>query len=72
MSTPLLGGRHLTLSFGRRKVLDALSIDISSGDYVALLGQNGSGKTSLLRLLLGLLAPTEGHFLLQVRAQEKI
>ena len=49
--------------WGRPKVraLNALSLDIKKGEVFGLLGPNGSGKTTTLKLLLGLLFPTEGE-----------
>jgi ABC-2 type transport system ATP-binding protein len=49
--------------WGRKKVraLNALSLDIYKGEVFGLLGPNGSGKTTTLKLLLGLLFPTEGE-----------
>jgi oleandomycin transport system ATP-binding protein len=51
------------LSFAYRAgspVLDAISFEARSGDVIGLLGRNGSGKTTVLRLLAGLLRPTAG------------
>jgi iron(III) transport system ATP-binding protein len=45
--------RALAKSFGRRRVLDALDLDVAEGDLVTVLGASGSGKTTLLRLLCG-------------------
>lgn len=57
--------RNLTLDFhtaeGRRRVLDNISLAIGDGEFVALLGANGSGKTSLARCLNGILTPTTGE-----------
>jgi len=49
--------------WGRKKVraLNALSLDVYRGEVFGLLGPNGSGKTTTLKLLLGLLFPTEGE-----------
>jgi len=49
--------------WGRKKVraLNSLSLDIYKGEVFGLLGPNGSGKTTTLKLLLGLLFPTEGE-----------
>lgn len=48
--------------WGRKKVraLNSLSLDVHKGEVFGLLGPNGSGKTTTLKLLLGLLFPTEG------------
>ena len=49
--------------WGRPKVraLNSLSLDVYKGEVFGLLGPNGSGKTTTLKLLLGLLFPTEGE-----------
>ncbi len=59
--------RHLTKIYrdfwGRKKVraLNSLSLDVSRGEVFGLLGPNGSGKTTTMKLLLGLLFATEGE-----------
>lgn len=50
----------LTKYYGRLAALDGLSLEVSRGEVFGLLGPNGSGKTTAIRLLLGMLRPTAG------------
>lgn len=56
--------RHIELQFGGFTVLDGLNLEVDSGDYVALLGENGCGKTTTLRVIAGLLTPSSGSVFL--------
>jgi ABC-2 type transport system ATP-binding protein len=58
---PLLRLAHLTKDYGRFRALDDLTLEVHPGEVVGLLGPNGSGKTTALRLVLGFLRPTLGH-----------
>ena len=51
----------LSRSFGSLVAVDRLSLQVPSGSIFGFLGPNGSGKTTTIRLLLGLLAPTSGY-----------
>lgn len=51
---------QVRLQFGKRVLLENLSMDIRQGEFVSILGPNGAGKSTLLKLLLGLLKPTAG------------
>lgn len=66
--TPRLELRDISLNFGRpplrHHVLDRLSLQLRTGETVGLLGESGSGKTSLLRIALGLQAPDDGRILI--------
>ena len=53
--------RHLSRSFGQRKAVDDLTIDIQQGELFSLLGTNGAGKTTTIRMLCCLLQPTAGE-----------
>ncbi|MGB7161053.1 MAG: ABC transporter ATP-binding protein [Tepidisphaeraceae bacterium] len=51
---------HLTRYFGRKRVVYDLNLCVPRGSIFGFLGRNGSGKTTTLRMLLGLLEPTRG------------
>src|SRR2546421_5038481 len=53
--------RHLTRYFGAKRVVYDLNLAVPRGSIFGFLGRNGSGKTTSLRMILGLLAPTWGH-----------
>lgn len=56
----MLGAREITVRFGDRTVLDKVSLEVATGEVVALLGPSGVGKSTLLRVIAGLLAPDAG------------
>jgi ATP-binding cassette subfamily F protein uup len=57
----LISGKDLALAFGLRRVLDGATIAVSEGEKVGLVGRNGAGKTSLLRLLSDVEKPDSGE-----------
>ncbi|MEV4656625.1 ABC transporter ATP-binding protein [Micromonospora sp. NPDC049301] len=62
MSSVQLEAVRLTKRFGDRTAVDGLSFTARQGEVVGLLGPNGSGKTTTIRLLTTVLAPTSGEF----------
>jgi zinc/manganese transport system ATP-binding protein len=58
---PVLALRDASLAFGERTVWSGLDLDVQPGEFVAVLGGNGSGKSSLLKAILGLLPLTAGE-----------
>ncbi len=47
--------------YGRRKVVDSVSIEVTQGEIVGLLGPNGAGKTTTFYMTVGFIKPSEGH-----------
>ena len=57
----VLSAQNLNMSFGDRVLFDKVSFDIKEGERVGLIGANGTGKTTLFRLVLGQEQPTSGE-----------
>ena len=56
----LLKVNNVSKRFGRKRVLDGLSITVTPGKIIGLLGPNGSGKTTLMKTIAGLILPDAG------------
>ena len=61
MSLPVIYVENLTRRFGDFVAVDHINFEVNEGEVVGYLGPNGSGKTTTIRMLLGLLEPTEGQ-----------
>lgn len=59
-ASPVVAFRRLSFGYGDRQIIDGVSFEIRSGQVVALMGGSGVGKTTLLRLISGLVAPQQG------------
>jgi ABC-2 type transport system ATP-binding protein len=61
MAEQVISAEGLTRRFGDFLAVDHVSFNVQAGEVVGYLGPNGSGKTTTIRMLLGLLLPSEGH-----------
>src|SRR6188508_361561 len=62
--TPAISVRDLTVGFGKKNVLDGLSLDVRRGEILGLVGASGGGKSVLLRTIIGLIPPREGRIVI--------
>ncbi|HSU70473.1 MAG TPA: ABC-F family ATP-binding cassette domain-containing protein, partial [Micrococcaceae bacterium] len=61
----LLGGENLTVEFATRVVLDGVTLGLEEGDRIGIVGRNGDGKSTLMRLLAGRQSPDSGRVTLR-------
>ena len=59
--SPLVEARGVSVSFGRRSVLEGVDLAVHAGEIVTLIGLNGAGKSTLVRVLLGIVRPDRGR-----------
>lgn len=64
MEAHKIQAKNLVKIYGRRKVVDDLSMDMNQGEVVGILGPNGAGKTTTFHMILGLAKPNRGKVLL--------
>jgi branched-chain amino acid transport system ATP-binding protein len=67
MNAPLLSARDVRVTFGGVKAADGVSVDIHAGELLAIIGPNGSGKTTFLNLCTGYIRPQSGTITLDGR-----
>ena len=65
MSTPAVEFRDIAMCFGEKVALQGINLSIEEGSFVVLLGPSGGGKTTLLNILGGFLAPSAGQVLIK-------
>ncbi len=60
MRKPIVEINNVTFAYNGQTALQGVSLEIRQGDFIAMIGPNGGGKTTLLKLILGLLKPDKG------------
>src|ERR1700740_2093468 len=65
MESPVISVRGLTVSYGNQRVLDGVNLDVQRGEVMVLLGGSGSGKSTMLRHIIGLERPQSGTILVR-------
>jgi zinc transport system ATP-binding protein len=64
MSQNIIKVRDLDFSYNGQPVLRDVDLEVAAGDFMAMIGPNGGGKTTLLKLMLGLLSADRGQILI--------
>ena len=62
---PVIKVRKLKIAFGSKVVLDEIDLDLYPGETLAVIGPSGTGKSTVLKVMTGLLAPTSGSVIIQ-------
>ncbi len=70
--TPIIQVRDLSFSYNGQPALVNVSIDVPDREFLAIIGPNGGGKSTLVKLILGLLEPDSGKILVRGRSPKKM
>jgi ABC-type Mn2+/Zn2+ transport system ATPase subunit len=68
----LIEFRNVTLGYRRRAILRDLSFSIDDGEFVGIVGPNGSGKTTVVRAILGILKPQKGTVMIRESSGDRL
>jgi lipopolysaccharide export system ATP-binding protein len=66
-NNPSASFKKVSLSYGKRQILDNVSFDIQPGEILGLLGPNGAGKSTIFNLIIGLIVPDFGHVIIETK-----
>ena len=72
MKNPIIEVSHMYFSYNGAQVLSDVSLNIREKEFVAFIGPNGGGKTTLIKLLLGILEPVRGTIKIMGKPPEKV
>ncbi|MFC0300037.1 metal ABC transporter ATP-binding protein [Virgibacillus soli] len=64
MVDPIISLKEVNFSYEKKQILHDINLDIPKGSFLGLIGPNGGGKTTLIKLILGLIKPNSGEILL--------
>ena len=65
MAESVISLQGLELAFGEKKVLQGVDLEVKKGETMAVIGPSGTGKSTILKVLIGLLAPTGGKVFIE-------
>lgn len=65
--TPIIKVNNVSFSYNSTPILQNITFSVRQGEYLGIIGPNGGGKTTLLKIILGLLKPTQGEVLVNDR-----
>lgn len=71
ISEPMIEINNLDFAYSGETVLEAVNLSVSDKDFLAIIGPNGGGKTTLIKLMLGLLIPRKGSIRINGNSPEK-
>lgn len=72
MPEPLIELKGISKSFGRNVILDQVDFTVHRGDAICIIGPSGTGKSTILRIMCGLLAPDQGEVYIQGKKRERL
>jgi phospholipid/cholesterol/gamma-HCH transport system ATP-binding protein len=72
MGEPLIEFRNVTKLFGDRTILNRVNLEVHDGQVTTIIGKSGTGKSVLLKHMIGLLSPTEGNILFRGKLVDKM
>ncbi len=70
-TSSILSVQDLVTGYGKKQILNGVSVDVPKGEIVALIGHNGAGKSTLLKAIFGLIPIWDGQLILDAQALEK-
>jgi zinc transport system ATP-binding protein len=72
MNKPIIELKNVNFSYNHHEILNDVNMKVYANDFIAVIGPNGGGKTTLLKLMLGLLPVSHGSLLIMGQAPKKV